>query len=347
MAQYLMDEFSNGLGGANFKAVTIGSPGATFSSDNDKRILHVEHSEDGVVKLGSLAGFDTAGERLVIPINDNTRPEDDGPYDEHAKELYVKSLEALFEATPELAVFHKEKFNPSKVTNAFAGTSGDDVFKGDNGNIREFLYGMEGDDTILGMGGNDTIFGNAGSDLVFGGRGKDFLFGGEGDDTLNGGAGRDTLDGAAGDDILFGKGGLGDLLLGGIGEDLLFGGNGKDSLSGGEDNDTLQGDNGRDTLSGDAGDDFINGGRHNDLLTGGTGADVFVFAGRKYEGKDRITDFEVGIDLLQIKGGDLADIIIRGTNLGEDTRVILAGGTKIILEGVVAGDLTSDAFDFV
>lgn len=64
-------------------------------------------------------------------------------------------------------------------------------------------------------------------------------------------------------------------------------------------NNFLYGAQGEDTLDGGGGDDYLRGYLGNDVLTGGTGADRFVFE-RTFaaNGTDRITDFEVGTDIL-------------------------------------------------
>lgn len=71
------------------------------------------------------------------------------------------------------------------------------------------------------------------------------------------------------------------------------------SRAGNARNNFLYGSQGRDSLDGGAGDDYLRGYEGNDVLTGGTGADRFVFE-RTFaaNGTDRITDFEVGTDIL-------------------------------------------------
>lgn len=71
------------------------------------------------------------------------------------------------------------------------------------------------------------------------------------------------------------------------------------SRAGNARNNFLYGSQGRDSLDGGAGDDYLRGYEGNDVLAGGTGADRFVFE-RTFaaNGTDRITDFEVGTDIL-------------------------------------------------
>ena len=79
--------------------------------------------------------------------------------------------------------------------------------------------------------------------------------------------------------------------------DVMNGGNGSDVLDGGRGNDMLAGGNGADVLIGGAGDD---------VLTGNNGPDTFVFA--PGFGHDRITDFDVKNDALQISRALFANV---------------------------------------
>ncbi|MFT4716256.1 MAG: serralysin [Paracoccaceae bacterium] len=95
----------------------------------------------------------------------------------------------------------------------------------------------------------------------------------------------------------------GDTLVGGLGDDVVDGGRGKDILSGGMGDDLLLGGNGRDVISGDAGDDRLIDGIGRDTMTGGAGADVFVFC---QDGvTDKVTDFTLGVDKLDLSGFDM------------------------------------------
>ncbi|MFM6342705.1 MAG: bluetail domain-containing putative surface protein, partial [Dolichospermum sp.] len=82
-------------------------------------------------------------------------------------------------------------------------------------------------------------------------------------------------------------------------------------ITGNSGNNTLSGGAGNDTLNGGAGNDTLNGGAGADILTGGVGSDIFVFqfGQSPVSGADRITDFAIGtdrIDLLSSTGGVLA-----------------------------------------
>jgi len=66
--------------------------------------------------------------------------------------------------------------------------------------------------------------------------------------------------------------------------------------------DTLIGRRGDDRLGGGGGDDRIVGGPGHDRLVGGEGADTFAFAAA---GRDRLPDFEPGVDRIDLRGIDV------------------------------------------
>ena len=121
---------------------------------------------------------------------------------------------------------------------------------------------------------------------------------------------------------------------------IINGTNTANTLNGGAGNDSISGLGGADTINGGAGDDTINGGPGIDVMTGGAGADVFVFAngdGGNVEPHDRITDFQVGTDRLQLPGA-----IISTQAVSNGTYVNYAGGDTynwILLDGVINPNL--------
>lgn len=142
---------------------------------------------------------------------------------------------------------------------------------------------------------------------------------------------------------------------GGAGADLLTGGAAADRLVGGTSNDTLQGLGGDDVLEGGAGNEVMRGGFGEDTLTGGAGgdrmtggadADVFVFAARTEftagPARDRITDFQAGIDEIDLsafmRGGSFIGSAAFGGRDGQ-VRYVAATGT---LQGDVDGNRTAD-----
>ncbi len=221
------------------------------------------------------------------------------------------------------------------------GGPGNDVLLGDSGD--DILRGRSGDDRLDGGAGNDRLLGGAGNDTLDGGRGNDQLWGHTGDDTLRGRDGNDMLDGGDGDDRLFGGTGN-DTLGGGIGDDLVRGHQGDDLLRGHSGDDTLEGEDGDDRLFGGHGNDRIVGGAGDDVLTGHEGSDTFVFTGRF--GADRVTDFAVGEDLLDLRGLGLSDFEdVEARQEGAHVRLELSRGT-IVLENVDLAELDSSDFLF-
>lgn len=129
-----------------------------------------------------------------------------------------------------------------------------------------------------------------------------------------------------------------DELTGGVGDDVLRGLQGADDISGGDGDDRLRGNSGHDVLDGDDGAD---------RLTGGAGSDLFVFTN---DGdRDKITDFEDGVDLLMINGvGDLGDVLIRDKANG-DVKVIFGDEVLVVSSndvGFTAASLDENDFLF-
>jgi Ca2+-binding RTX toxin-like protein len=192
----------------------------------------------------------------------------------------------------------------------------------------ETLHGSSLADDIFGEGGNDILYGGNGNDRLFGGDHSDTLIGGVGADLLDGGSHRDTVsyhnaDSSVQVDLIGGKGfgaADGDTyvsiedVLGSIHHDTIIGNATSNTLNGGAGNDQIVGNAGSDVLIGGAGDDILTGDQH-----GIFDSDTFVF--RRGEGVDTITDFQEGIDKI-----DLTAFGFGGTNpFGGDGK--LAYGT--------------------
>ncbi|MBC6436894.1 MAG: hypothetical protein GDA52_01860 [Rhodobacteraceae bacterium] len=143
-----------------------------------------------------------------------------------------------------------------------------------------------------------------------------------------------------------------DTLTGSSGRDSVDGGAGNDKLIGRADNDVINGGVGRDTLVGNRGDDTLDGGRYSDTLIGGHGDDVL--AGGKWKDtfafdtgheNDVITDFEDGMDMINITASDVGFDDLTIADKGSDTVVTWDGGS-ITLEGVDHTALTVEDFIF-
>jgi Ca2+-binding RTX toxin-like protein len=98
-------------------------------------------------------------------------------------------------------------------------------------------------------------------------------------------------------------------------------------------------------LSGGAGNDTLYAGDGHDLLEGGSGKDIFVL--QPHSGTDTVTDFEIGQDVLEIRGGaqTFAALEIRQSNDG--AVIFYHEDNQLILLGIDATKLTEAAFSFL
>ncbi|MEP3427866.1 MAG: DUF4114 domain-containing protein [Roseibium sp.] len=231
-----------------------------------------------------------------------------------------------------------DELNGNSGEDRLYGNSGNDVLRGGNhddelngNNGDDILFGEAGHDSMIGGTGNDQLDGGIGDDSLIGGSGDDILMGGYGEDTLKGGAGNDQLRGGNNNDNLFG-GHDDDVFFGDAGNDFMHGGRGNDTvdysaydvdlsislhnkrahgteigtdtikfidnIKSGGGNDILKGTSGINIIEAGAGNDQIRSLGGSDTVTGGSGSDTFVFRTYDLSGADTITDFEIGIDLL-------------------------------------------------
>lgn len=137
---------------------------------------------------------------------------------------------------------------------------------------------------------------------------------------------------------------------------VLYGRSGSNNLEGSNGNDTLYGGKSSDTLNGGAGDDFLFGDHGSDVLTGGQGRDTFVLSGELIRdnttglvtflgGLDTITDFELGIDLIQLPNGvTFNDLSFQDIN-GNAVLILRESGISIAqVNNIVAQDLSPISF---
>lgn len=189
---------------------------------------------------------------------------------------------------------------------------------------------------LVAKGGDDRLFGLGGGDRLIAGSGDDLARGGGGRDVVNGGVGNDRVFGDGGDDRVYGSAGN-DLVRGGAGADVVGGGAGRDRLHGDAGRDRLFGGGGNDTLFGGGDRDVLRGGKGNDLLFGQGDRDRFVFfAG---EGRDRIKDFEAGIDTIDINGYG-TPAAVKGYAARADGNVVFsfADGDALIVENATLAE---------
>lgn len=209
----------------------------------------------------------------------------------------------------------------------------------EGGGTRDALVGGAAADNLVGGGAAEVLAAGGGDDLAWGGGGADLIFGGGGDDTLSGGARSDMLRGGAGADRISGDDGA-DRLFGGDGADALHGGAGGDRVTGGRGADMLKGGAGADRLFGGDGADVIDGGAGADVMSGGAGGDLFRFG--RGDGFDRVSDFETGVDALDLTaiGFVDAEALSNATrDVGRGVRVDLGEGAGVLVLGVTAEEL--------
>lgn len=219
--------------------------------------------------------------------------------------------------TPNLEFFGSDSFTYTVQDNQGATSNTGTVSLSVNP-VVNVINGTSGNDTLNGTDKRDEINAGDKNDNLFGNAGSDKLFGEAGNDELSGGSGNDTLEG-------------------GIDNDKLYGEDGKDILTGGT---------GNDELTGGANDDILRGGAGNDQVTGGIGIDTFVLA--TGEGKDTITDFVVGTDLIGLTN-NLTFGTLTITQDGNDTRISVIDTNEFLatLTGIQSNTITENAFTLV
>ena len=230
----------------------------------------------------------------------------------------------------------------------YSGTVGARVYLGVTGPQNTFHGAdvLSGIENLLGGSGIDRFFGSTVANVLNGGLGNDQLYGGGGADSLIGGDGNDFFHGGADLDVIIFAGSAAvdvDIVRTtaiGQGTDTL---GGVENITGGSGNDIIRGNAAANVLNGMAGNDTLAGRGGSDVLTGGSGADRFVFA--NWEGNDRITDFQNGLDRIEINGppDSLADLSIY--NSANGAVISWNGATTIQLVGIDRGQL--DASDFI
>jgi Ca2+-binding RTX toxin-like protein len=202
------------------------------------------------------------------------------------------------------------------------------------------IVGTDGDNVLDGFGGNNTINGGGGNDWITGGDGTDTLNGGDGDDYIADGVGTGIMDGGAGSDTLdvshSDTNNTIDLAAGTVnwGSATETAINFENVITGG----------GKNTIIGTADENRFEAGGGNDTMTGGAGADVFIFSIE--DDRDRITDFEDGVDLLDFTatGLSFADLTITTTNNGS-TFVFYGDNERIDLDDT-SGQIDQSDFLF-
>ena len=195
-----------------------------------------------------------------------------------------------------------------------------------NGDLDQFRA-SDGNDSILGSALDEVFMLRGGTDTVDGAGGTDTLrydrFGVQSPVTVNFGTGEAT----------------------GTFNDAAFRHDFSniEAVRGSKFDDTIIGSAGVQTISGNAGDD---------TLTGGAGADEFRLGHNSISvagtngGTDTITDFEVGLDVLDFEGLGLTEAqigtsFVRAADTGQGAFVAFADGSNLFLEGLSAAQLAA------
>ncbi len=153
---------------------------------------------------------------------------------------------------------HDNVVNTGRIIGAIDLGDNADLYDGRRGSVTGEVAGGAGNDTLRGGDEVNILSGGSGDDFIFGGNSaadlRDELYGGDGNDWIDGGYGNDEIRGGTGHDTLSGNFGA-DTLIGNNGNDNLSGGALSDMLFGGAGADTLNGGFGHDRLNGGAGED--------------------------------------------------------------------------------------------
>ncbi|MFN3836832.1 MAG: calcium-binding protein [Brevundimonas sp.] len=191
------------------------------------------------------------------------------------------------------------------------------IASGGNDSGSDTLFSIE---NIRGSDFADNLRGDAADNRLDGGAGNDVLFGGTGDDVLVGGSGADVAefsDAFTDHTFNFSNGSLivtgnrsGVDTLSGI-EQLRFGDVTVGVTSAG--GLRIAGSAMGEIIAGTNGADEISGGGGGDTLTGGLGSDTFLYAAASdsnASGRDLITDFETGVDRIDLSALKTTEISI-------------------------------------
>lgn len=246
--------------------------------------------------------------------------------------------------------------NVNLLTGVATGGGGNDTLL----NIEHVNGSFSASNTLTGNASSNQLFGGFSNDTLSGGAGDDTLWGNDGDDALNGGAGADSMNGGWGndsyvvdnvDDVVTEEpsGGL-DKISSSVtyalsievenltltGATAINGtGNGKANI--------IIGNSAANQLNGKAGNDTLDGGAGKNILTGGAGNDIFKFTTKDHT--DKITDYNVANDTLQLENGVFSALAATGT-LAANRFVIgtkALDGNDFIIYNDVTGSLLYDA----
>jgi serralysin len=251
-------------------------------------------------------------------------------------------------------------FGADATANAYGGAGADYILATGAGNTStasySFIYGDEGDDTILSgtLGvGQLTAYGGSGNDLISGSDATfDVLYGGDGADTIYAiGTGNDTIYGDSGADVLYSANSIG-VVYGGEGNDTIyFGGTGTHLSTASSEVGVISGGDGADEFS------FSNA-----VANGGNGySDTFTAVTITNATFTTISDFTSGTDVISLYSLFASSVSpsvinqdltlasnnsISWTTSGGDTKVAIIGDADEYLFLSLSGVTTLALTDF-
>ena len=138
-----------------------------------------------------------------------------------------------------------------------------------------------------------------------------------------------------------------DIIITGTGFDFVSAGEGDDIIVGGDGADILDGGAGSDIIRGGTNDDIIIGGKDADIMIGGSGADIFRLQVDDFANgeTDRIMDFEVGMDVVEINGVDTTKVQLDGNEVKYmNETIIRLSGDVTGIQGEATDDDTFELF---
>jgi Ca2+-binding RTX toxin-like protein len=222
-----------------------------------------------------------------------------------------------------------------------SGGAGNDTLNGMEGIVgssyNDMLTGDNNDNALDGGDGNDTLKGSTGIDSLYGSKGDDWLDGGTGTDNMSGGVGNDNYIVDNTMDIIIENTAEGTdkvsssvtYRLAANVEQLTLTGTAAINGTGNSLANNISGNTASNQLNGGAGNDILDGKTGINTLTGGAGKDIFKFTTGGHI--DKITDFSVIDDTIQLENGVFTSLTITG--------VLTIGQFRIGSQALDANDL--------
>jgi Ca2+-binding RTX toxin-like protein len=284
---------------------------------------------DEVIEIDYISDFDPS-DRITIASRGNTIITGSG-----ADTITVTSGDNTIEAGDGANTITAT----SGLNSITTGSGADTITTGGLAGIGNTINAGDGANTIATGAGNDIVYTGVDIDTITTGAGDDTIHITGGTDTIAAGAGNDTLivDFSAATAAVSINALAGTAAAGYAGN---ISGLGIATFAGVENFEITSGSS-NDTITTGAGNDAINAGGGHDVIFGGEGADIFVF--ELGSGNDIISDFEQGVDMIDVSGYGFANFNTLAINVGTENSVINfgAGNTVTVLDVV-----NLDMYDF-